>query len=183
MHRCCAEQHTHALSCKIYEETPSRIARGGCLFSSEIQDLHVRRMPQSRAFPTRCRVDTDNGDIVLSNLSALSILISKIDRALPFERSLLLGLVFKLHSGYSTRTHTTHKLSCFFSREILWVAILKRNWGRTASNDSFDLKVSCLIINTSRFARDNPSRHSRSRYVLCERYLKVYVPSGSFPNG
>jgi hypothetical protein len=75
---------------------------------------------------------------------------------LLFDRSLLLGLVFKFHSRCSMRTHTTYKLSCFFSREILWVTILKRDWGRTASNDSLDLKVSCLIINTPRFTLDNP---------------------------
>ena len=152
MHRCCVEQHTRALACKIDKDVHSHSARGEHLVSSEIQNLHVRRSPQFRALPARCWIDTDDSDIVFI---VFTIFISQIDRALPFDQSLLLELILKFHLRYFARTHTAHKLSCFFSREILWVAILKRNWRRAAGDESLDLKISCSTINTSRSALEN----------------------------
>ena len=116
------------------------------LVSSKIQDLHARRFPSFGAFPTRCRVDTDDSHIVLS------ILVSQVDRTLPFDRSLLFGLILKLHFGRFTPTHTAHDLTCFFSSEILWAPILKRNWQRSAGDNSLDLKVSYPMINASELA-------------------------------
>jgi len=90
------------------------------LIFGKIQDL--RRMPRSCAFAAWCRIAADNGDIVSF------FVVTQIDRALPFDRSLLLGVVLKLHFGRSTRSQTAHELSCFFGRKILWVAILERRW-------------------------------------------------------
>jgi len=128
MHPYCVEQRTRALACEIDKDVHSHIARIEHLVSSEIQNLHIRRSPQFCAFPARCWVDADNSDIVFVVFDIFDIFVSQIDRALPFDRSLLLELILKLHLRCFARTHTAHKLSCFFSREILWVAILKRDW-------------------------------------------------------
>jgi hypothetical protein len=125
MHRCCVEQYTLALAWKIDKDVRSHIARIEHLVSSEIQNLHIRRSPQFRALPARCWIDTDNSDIVFI---FFAVFVSQVDGALAFDRSLLLELILKLHLRCFACAHTAYKLSCFFSREILWVAILKRDW-------------------------------------------------------